>query len=179
MPLVLKRGGGYGEFCLRTDAKPSGQAGNRRAKQADSEGESEGEGEGDRHGAIMKMNANGGEGSQGRSVGKGSKMMRSRPTKASLVLLKEQLGLLQHQETPLWAQKELRVKYLSAVHKLYIILSMKIYKYILMSIKHVVETHKMVVFDLCVTLERRWYPHFLFPVQVRDPILIWSDGSAT
>lgn len=100
MPVVLKRGGGYGEFCLRTDAKPSGQAGNRRAKQADSEGESEGEQEGDRHGAIMKMNANGGEGSQGRSVGKGSKMMRSRPTKASLVLLKEQLGLLQHQKTP-------------------------------------------------------------------------------
>lgn len=32
--------------------------------------------EGDRHGAIMKMNANGGEGSQGRSTGKGSKMMR-------------------------------------------------------------------------------------------------------
>lgn len=135
MPVVLKRGGGYGEFCLRTDAKPSGQAGNRRAKQADSEGESEGEGEGDRHGAIMKMNANGGEGSQGRSVGKGSKMMRLRPTKALLVLLKEQLGLLQHQKTPLWAQKELIVKYLSAVHKVYIILSMKIYKYILMSIK--------------------------------------------
>lgn len=34
--------------------------------------------EGDRHGAIMKMNANGGEASQGRSTGKGSKMMRSR-----------------------------------------------------------------------------------------------------
>lgn len=158
MPVVLKRGGGYGEFCLRTDAKPSGQAGNRRAKQADSEGESEGEGEGDRHGAIMKMNANGGEGSQGRNVGKGSKRMRSRPTKASLVLLKEQLGLLQHQ-TPLWAQKELGVKYLSAVHKVYII--------------------KVVVFDLCIILESGWYPHFLFPVQVRDLILILSDSSAT
>lgn len=36
--------------------------------------------EGDRHGAIMKKNANGGEGSQGRSVGKGSKMMSSRAT---------------------------------------------------------------------------------------------------
>lgn len=91
MPVVLKGGGGYGEFCLRTDAKPSGQAGNRRAKQADSEGESKGEGEGDRHGAIMKMNANGGEGSQGRSVGKGSKKTRSRPAKAQLLLHKEQL----------------------------------------------------------------------------------------
>lgn len=36
--------------------------------------------EGDRHGAIMKMNANGSEGSQGRSAGKGLKMMRSRVT---------------------------------------------------------------------------------------------------
>lgn len=50
MPLVLKRGGGYGEFCLRADAKPSGQAGNRRAKQADSEGEREGEAEGEEGG---------------------------------------------------------------------------------------------------------------------------------
>lgn len=108
MPVVLKRGGGYGEFCLRTDAKPSGQAGNRRAERADSEGESEGGREGDRHGAIMKMNANGGEGSQGRSVGKGSKMMRSRPTKASLALLKEQLGLLEHQKTHLWESKRVK-----------------------------------------------------------------------
>lgn len=42
MPLVLKRGGRNGKFCLRADAKPSGQAGNRRAKQADSEEEREG-----------------------------------------------------------------------------------------------------------------------------------------
>lgn len=36
--------------------------------------------EGDRHGAIMKMNANRSEGSQGRSTRKGSKIMRSRAT---------------------------------------------------------------------------------------------------
>lgn len=51
------KGGEYRGFCLWTDAKPSGQAGNRRARQRGR----------DRHEAIMKMNANGGEGSHGRS----------------------------------------------------------------------------------------------------------------
>lgn len=51
------KGGEYSGFCLWTDAKPSGQAGNGRARR----------GERDRHGAIMKMNANGGKGSHGRS----------------------------------------------------------------------------------------------------------------
>lgn len=51
------KGGEYRRFCLWTDAKPSGQAGNRRARQRGR----------DRHEAIMKMNANGGEGSHGRS----------------------------------------------------------------------------------------------------------------
>lgn len=51
------KGGEYRGFCLWTDAKPSGQAGNRRARRRGR----------DRHEAIMKMNANGGEGSHGRS----------------------------------------------------------------------------------------------------------------
>lgn len=51
------KGGEYSGFCLWTDANPGGQAGNRRARR----------GERDRHGAIMKMNANGGKGNHGRS----------------------------------------------------------------------------------------------------------------
>lgn len=46
------KGGESGEYCLQTDAKPSGQAGNRRLRR---EGR-------DRRGAIMKMNANGSKG---------------------------------------------------------------------------------------------------------------------